>query len=106
MQGLLRKSQSNKISGYAGPIDFVQSYGMQYASENPLSEPHLDFFPANLGEVSDGQGERFHQDIMAMDKRYQGKWTASMLTDYCWTMMRDVPDAKHCRNTYASTFRG
>jgi hypothetical protein len=34
------------------------------------------------------------QDIMAMEKRYQGKWTWSMLADNCWTMKRDVPDAK------------
>jgi hypothetical protein len=25
-------------------------------------ESHLDFFPENLGEVSDEHGERFHQD--------------------------------------------
>jgi len=32
------KSQSSELSGYcAGPVDFVQSYGMQYESENPLS---------------------------------------------------------------------
>ena len=24
---------------------------------------HLDYFPANLGDVSEEQGERFHQDI-------------------------------------------
>jgi len=55
---------------------------------------HLDFFPENLGEVSDEHSERFNQDIMAMEKRYQGKWTSSMLAYYCWTMKRDVPDAK------------
>jgi hypothetical protein len=33
----------------------------------------LDFFPENLGEVTDEPGERFHQCIMAMEKRYQGK---------------------------------
>jgi len=27
------------------------------------------FFPENLGEVSDERGERFHQDILAMEKR-------------------------------------
>jgi len=28
------KSQSSELSGYcAGPVDFVQSYGMQYDSE-------------------------------------------------------------------------
>ncbi|KAL4125789.1 hypothetical protein QTP88_010029 [Uroleucon formosanum] len=35
---------------------------------------HLDFFPENLGVVSDEQGERFHQDIQLMETRYQGFW--------------------------------
>ncbi|UYV76697.1 hypothetical protein LAZ67_14001794 [Cordylochernes scorpioides] len=34
---------------------------------------HLDFFPDNLGAVNDEHGERFHQDISSMEKRYQGK---------------------------------
>ncbi|GBP18527.1 hypothetical protein EVAR_12988_1 [Eumeta japonica] len=29
---------------------------------------HLDFFPQNLGAVSDEHGERFHQDISNMEK--------------------------------------
>ena len=40
-------------------------------------ESHLDFFLENLGEGSDEHGERFHQDIMVMEKQYQGKWTSS-----------------------------
>jgi len=40
-------------------------------------ESRMDFFPENLSEVSD----RFHQDIMTMEKRYQGKWTSGMLAD-------------------------
>jgi hypothetical protein len=35
----------------------------------------LDFFPENLGAVSDEHEERFHQDISNMEKRYQGKWS-------------------------------
>ncbi|GBP95423.1 hypothetical protein EVAR_67427_1 [Eumeta japonica] len=31
------------------------------------------FFPANLGAVSDEHGERFHQDILHIEKRYNGK---------------------------------
>lgn len=50
---------------------------------------HLDFFPPNCGAVSDEHGERFHQDIATMEKRYQGKWNPSMLADYCWTLTRD-----------------
>jgi len=60
---------------------------------------HLDFFPENLGEVSDEQSERFHQDIMTMEKRYQDKWTSSILADYCWSLKMDVPDAIYQRKS-------
>jgi hypothetical protein len=51
-----------------------------------LKVHHIDFFPENLGAVSDEHGERFHQDISNMEKRYQCKWSLSMLVDYCWTL--------------------
>jgi len=55
------KSQISELSGCcAGPVDFVQSYGMQYESENPLSRVTLEIFPENLGEVIDEHGEIFH----------------------------------------------
>jgi len=105
LQGLLRKSQSSKPSGCcAGPVDFVQSYGKQYESENPLFETPLGFFPENLSKVSDKHGERYHQAILAMEKWYQGKWTPSMLAEYCWTMKRDVPEANYWGKSYTSTF--
>ena len=31
---------------------------------------HLDKFPDNYGDVSDEQGERFHQYIKTMEKHY------------------------------------
>jgi len=87
LQELLRKSQSSEISECcAGPVDFVQSYGVQYESENPLSGVTLGIFPENLGEVSDEHSERFHQEILAMEKSYQDMWTSSMLADYCWRL--------------------
>jgi len=58
-------------------------------------ESHSDFFPENLGEVSDEHGARLHQDFLAMEKQYQGKWTSSMLADYCWTLKRDVSEANY-----------
>jgi hypothetical protein len=60
---------------------------------------HLDFFPENLGAVSDEHRERFHQDIYNMEKQYQGKWNLSMLPDYCWTLKRDVPQATYSRKS-------
>jgi hypothetical protein len=44
---------------------------------------HMNFFPENCGALSDGHGERFHRDIAAMEKRYQGKWRSWMFADYC-----------------------
>jgi hypothetical protein len=32
---------------------------------------HLDYFPENLGAVSEKKGERFHQDIKKMETRHQ-----------------------------------
>jgi hypothetical protein len=65
---------------------------------------HLDFFPKNLRAVSDVHGERFRQDISTMEKRYHGKWSPSILADYCWTLRRDVPKAKYNRNSSTVTF--
>lgn len=65
---------------------------------------HLDFFPENLGAVSDEHGERFHQDIATMEKRYQGNWNPSMLADYCWTLQRDAPNTQYKRQSAAKHF--
>lgn len=54
---------------------------------------HLDFFPPNLGSVSDEHGERFHKDITIMETRYQGRWNPNMLGDYCWFLQRENTNA-------------
>ena len=33
---------------------------------------HLEYFPENLGDISEERGERFHQDIRVMEEHYQG----------------------------------
>ncbi|GFY24534.1 uncharacterized protein TNCV_1015801 [Trichonephila clavipes] len=50
---------------------------------------HLDYFPESLGAVSEEQGERFHQDIKEMERRYQGRWNVNMMADYCWMLKRE-----------------
>ena len=34
-----------------------------------------------------------HQDIMAIERNYQGCWEALMLGDQCWLLERDEPEA-------------
>ena len=48
------------------------------------------FFLESCGAVSDEHGEHLHQDISAMEKRYQGKWKCAVLANYCWTFARHV----------------
>ena len=45
-----------------------------------------DIFPKNLGSVSDEHGKRFQQVISSPEKRYQCKWSPSMVADYFWAV--------------------
>ena len=56
---------------------------------------HLDRFPENLGALSDEQGERFHQDILTMEERYQGRWDAHMMAEYVLTIKKYMPRLQH-----------
>ncbi|GBO27529.1 hypothetical protein AVEN_198271-1, partial [Araneus ventricosus] len=67
-------------------------------------DSHLDYFPENLGEVSEEQDERFHQDIKEMERRYQGKWNVSMIDDYCRMLERHNPCKVHKRKSDKRTF--
>ncbi|GBM61960.1 hypothetical protein AVEN_60816-1 [Araneus ventricosus] len=67
-------------------------------------DSHLVYFSENLGAVSEEQGERFHQDIKEMERRYQGKWNVSMIADYCRMLQRDYPCKVHKRKSDKITF--
>lgn len=56
---------------------------------------HLDEFVSNLGDYSEQHGERFHQDIMLMEKRYGGVNISSMLSDHCWFLIRESNEYGH-----------
>ena len=45
---------------------------------------YLDYFDNNMGDVSDEHGERFHQELVSFEKRYQNQVTCNMLADYIW----------------------
>lgn len=50
---------------------------------------HLDEFPDNCGAFSDEQGERFHQEIAVIEKRFKGKKKhVNMLAFYCDSLVR------------------
>jgi hypothetical protein len=47
---------------------------------------NLEFL--DQGDFSEEHGERFHQDIEAIEKRYQGWWDAAMMGDYICGLVR------------------
>ncbi|UYV70283.1 hypothetical protein LAZ67_7002368 [Cordylochernes scorpioides] len=89
---------SVKVENYRDIVnDLLLSYkalGCNMSFKIHFLHSRLDFFPDNLGAVSDEHGERFHQAISSMEKRYQGKWSPAMLADDCWALKRDLPHAK------------
>ena len=76
-----------------------EDMGCRMSLKIPFLHSHLNFFPPNLGAVSDELGERFHQDITKMEINYQGKWNPGMMGDFCWMLLRDIPEAKYTRSS-------
>ena len=64
----------------------------------------LDRFPDNLCDVSDEQGERFHQDIKVMEERCQGRWNGNLINDYCWSIKRGCLDVKYTKKSRKRNF--
>jgi len=65
----------------ADPVQPYRSTGCHKSFKVRILDSHFDFFPGNLGAVSDKHGQRFHQDVSTVEKRRQGKWSPSMLAD-------------------------
>lgn len=91
---------------FKGLLKAFQALGCLMSLKVHFLHSHLDYFPENLGDVSEEQGERFHQDIKEMEKRYQGRWSVSMIADYCWSLQRDLPDAPHKRKCNKRSLTG
>ena len=71
--------RNHKAVNYQDVVqDMLTSYkamGCNMSLKIQFLGSHLDFFPEKISEVRDEHSERFHQDILAVKKRYQGKWT-------------------------------
>ena len=86
---------SNLLSSY-------QKMGCRMSIKMHFLHSHLDVFRENLGDVSEEHGERFHQDIQTMERRYQGRYDANMMGDYVWTLLRK-DNKKHNKTARGKT---
>lgn len=99
---------NHKSENYAELVNRMlnnfQSLGCNMSIKVHYLHSHLDRFPENLGDVSEEQGERFHQDIKIMEDRYQGRWDTHMMADFCWSLKRECLKV-HSRKSRKRSFR-
>lgn len=99
---------NNKAKNYAEIVSKMlqnfQKLGANMSIKVHYLHSHLDKFPDNLGDYSEEQGERFHQDIKIMEERYQGRWDSHMMADYCWNLQRDCPNKNYQRKSHTKRF--
>lgn len=87
--------------------EFLEAYaemGCRMSIKVHFLHAHLDFFPENLGQFSDEQGERFHQDIFDIEKRFEGKSQVRMISNYCWSLKRETDDLMYKRKRSSKHF--
>ena len=65
---------------------------------------HLNKFSSNCGQYSEEHGERFHQDIAPIEKRYKGKNLIHMLGEYTWSLCHDEQNVENKRRSNKLTF--
>ncbi|GBN61242.1 hypothetical protein AVEN_35636-1 [Araneus ventricosus] len=53
-------------------VKFFRVIGCNMSLKLQVLDSHLNFFPQNLGAISDEHGKRFHQDISMFQKRLSG----------------------------------
>ena len=99
---------NTRVPDYQACIEkLLKSYeemGCRMSLKIHFLHSHLNFFPPNLGAVSDEHGERLYQDITKMESNYQGKWNPGMMGDFCWMLLRDILEAKYTRSSKKTHF--
>ena len=98
----------HKADNYVEQVDKMlnsfKTLGCNMSIKVHYLHSHLDRFPQNLGDFSEEQGKRFHQDIKVMEERYQGRWDINMMADYCWCLKRDCSNI-HARKSRKRSFK-
>ncbi|XP_048510257.1 uncharacterized protein LOC125500692 [Athalia rosae] len=84
---------NNKAENYEKLVEDTltnfKAMGCRMSLKVHMLHAHLDKFKNNMGAYSEEQGERFHQDIMNFEQRYQGQYNENMMGDYIWGLLRE-----------------
>ena len=79
-QGFLGNKKDNNYEKIVDELFLsLRGLGCRMSIKLHYLHSHLDKFSDNPGDVSEEQGEGFHQDIKVMEDRYQGRWDSHMM---------------------------
>ena len=70
-------------------MDAYEKMGCRMSLKLHVLHSHIDEFKDNMGDYSEEQGERFHQDVKLFEERYKGQYNESMMGDYIWNLVRE-----------------
>lgn len=85
-QIFLGNKQDESYAEHVEEMSHFQQHGCNMSIKVHFLHNHLNCFTKNLGDLSEGQDKRFHQDISTVEERYHGRWDAHMMVDYCWSI--------------------
>ena len=102
-----KKKAANYSELVAELMSAFDTLGVHMSLKIHFLNSHLERLASgahSLADVSDEQGERFHQDLAAIEKRYGGLWTAGMMADYCWLQCSDLSANEYRRKRKRARF--
>ena len=70
-------------------VDAYEKMGCRMSLKLHVLHFHIDEFKDNMGDYSEEQGERFHQDVKSFEERYKGQYNENMRGDYIWNLVRE-----------------
>ena len=93
LKGIKSVNKHNRTYNYKQRVtdilDAFQKLWCRMSVKMHVLHSHFNYFPDNYEMFCEKQGERFHQEIIVMDKRYQNQWNVSIIADYCWYLKRE-----------------
>ena len=70
-------------------VDAYEKKGCRMSLKIHVLHSHIDEFKDNMGDYSEEQDERFHQDVKSFEERYKDQYNESMMGDYIWNLVRE-----------------
>ena len=70
-------------------VNAYEKMGCRMSLKLHILHSHIDEFKDNLGDYSEEQGEKFHQDVKSFEERHKRQYNENMMGDYIWNLLRE-----------------